>query len=59
MLAGAISRGPAPLRDSPETAVRKVRGGCEMAASLREFESWSRERPLLEAATKQRNEERD
>jgi hypothetical protein len=40
------------LRQSPETAVTRAGGWCEMAASLREVQ----EHPLLEAATKQRSE---
>jgi hypothetical protein len=44
-----------PLR--PETAVRRVGVWCEVAASMRR--SGAEERPLLEAATKQRSEDRD
>jgi hypothetical protein len=43
-----------PLRQRPETAVRRVGGWCEMAAS-----PGAEERPLLEAATKQRSEDHD
>jgi hypothetical protein len=46
------------LRESPETAVRKGRGYCEMAASLRGRESEAEERQLLEGITKQRSEDR-
>jgi hypothetical protein len=43
-----------PLRASLETAVRRVGGRCEMAASL-----GAEERPLLEDVSKQRSEDRD
>jgi hypothetical protein len=43
-----------PLRQSLETAVRRERGRCEMAASLQGRESRSRE-----DLTKQRSEDRD
>jgi hypothetical protein len=48
-----------PLRESLETAVRRVGVWCEMAASLREHEPRAEERPLLEGVTKQRSEDRN
>jgi hypothetical protein len=43
-----------PLRESHETAVRRVGGSCEMAASPR-----AEDHPLLEDVTKQHNEDCD
>jgi hypothetical protein len=42
------------LRVSPETAVMRIGDWCEMADS-----PGAEERPLLEAATKQRSKDRD
>jgi hypothetical protein len=43
-----------PLRDSPDTAGRRVGDWCEMAANLR-----GRDPEQLEDFTKQRSEDRD
>jgi hypothetical protein len=47
------------LRESLETAVRRVVGWCEMAVSLRGHEPESREHALLEDLAKQSSEYRD
>jgi hypothetical protein len=44
------------LRESPETALRKVGDSCEMDASLRGLSTGAEERPLLGNVTQQRSE---
>jgi hypothetical protein len=47
------------LRNSLETAVRRVGGWCEMVASLRGWSPGTEDRSPLEDVTKQSSEDRD
>jgi hypothetical protein len=47
------------LRDGPETAVRRLGGWCEMAASLQEHKPGCRGLSLFEDVTKKYSEDRD
>jgi hypothetical protein len=47
------------LWDSPETAVRRVGGWCEMPPACKVVIQGAEERPLLKDVTKQRSEDRD
>jgi hypothetical protein len=47
-----------PLRESLETAIGRVGGWCEMAASLREVSPGAEEHPLLQDVAKQRSDDR-